>query len=177
MNAPSPRELISALAQVGELKSLRRAGWLRAGVPEPESVAAHSFRAILLAFLLAPDLGVDPDRLCRLLLVHDLAESDPAVGDITPHCGISRDEKRRLENDAMIRLCRTLPRGDEILALWKEYDEGSTLEAALAHQIDALDMGLQAREYQQRTGLDLDEFVHSALQRISHPALRALLEA
>lgn len=31
----------------------------------------------------------------KVCLVHDLAES--IVGDITPHCGVSKEEKRNLE--------------------------------------------------------------------------------
>src|SRR3954454_20843223 len=99
------------LAQVGRLKTLKRAGWVRRGVSDPESVADHSFRAAVLAMLLGTDLGVDRDRLVRLLLVHDLAESDPDVGDITPFDGVGPDEKRRRETTAMERLCASFKGG------------------------------------------------------------------
>ena len=32
---------------------------------------------------------------CSVCMVHDLAES--IVGDITPHCNVSKEEKRQLE--------------------------------------------------------------------------------
>jgi putative hydrolase of HD superfamily len=81
-------ELLRVLVQTGRLKTLRRAGWLRIGLTDGESVADHSFGTALLALLLATDLDVDRDRVIKLALVHDLAESDPEVGDITPYCGI-----------------------------------------------------------------------------------------
>ena len=35
-------------------------------------------------------------------LVHDISES--IVGDITPFCGVSKEEKYRLENEALIKI-------------------------------------------------------------------------
>lgn len=72
----------------------KRTGWLKAGVPRVESVADHSYRAALLALVL-PESGVDRVRCMKMALVHDLAES--IVGDITPSCGVSTDEKHRRE--------------------------------------------------------------------------------
>jgi putative hydrolase of HD superfamily len=164
------------LTQVSRLKDLRRAGWVRSGLPDAESVADHSFRTAVLVLVLADDLGVDAQRLLSLVLVHDLPESDPAVGDITPHCGIARDEKRRRERLAMEQLCAGVPGGDRLLSLWLEYDQGLTPESRIAHQLDALEMALQAREYQARHDADLSEFLDSARERITHPALLRLLD-
>lgn len=40
--------------------------------------------------------NLDMNRCLQMALIHDLAEA--IVGDITPECGTSRDEKSRLEN-------------------------------------------------------------------------------
>jgi putative hydrolase of HD superfamily len=169
-------EVLRALSQTGRLKELARAGWVREGVPRPESVAGHSFRAALLALALVPELGADTNKLVRMLLVHDLAESDPAVGDITPYDGIPPEEKHRRERAAMERLCAALPNGAEMLALWGEYEEGRTPEARLAKQLDALEMALQAAEYEREYGLDLARFRDHARARLTHPRLVRLLE-
>ena len=169
-------DLLRALAQVGSLKSLRRAGWVRSGIVDPESVADHSFQTAILALVFAAGMGVDPDRLLRLVLVHDLPESDPSVGDITPFCGVDREEKRRRERVAMQRLSAKLPDGAELLRLWCEYDEGLTPEARAAHQLDALEMAIQAHEYEVTRDTDLSEFRQSARARIHHPALLRLLD-
>ncbi len=39
-------------------------------------------------------------------IVHDIAES--IVGDITPHCGVSKEDKYRLEHDAIIKMTHEL---------------------------------------------------------------------
>jgi putative hydrolase of HD superfamily len=168
-------ELVRFLSKVGTLKDLPRAGWVRVGLPGPETVAGHCFRTSVMAIVLAADLGVDAARLLELVVVHDLAESDPEVGDITPFCGVDRDEKRRRERAAMERLCAALTGGDELLRLWVEYDEGRTPESRAAHQLDAMEMALQAREYEARHGVDLSEFRASARAKVSNPVLLRIL--
>ncbi|MFO0954522.1 MAG: HD domain-containing protein, partial [Isosphaeraceae bacterium] len=142
-----------------------------------ESVADHTFGTAVLALVLGPQLGVDVSRLVRLALVHDLAECDPGVGDITPYCGIDRAEKRRLEREAIDRLSALLPGGDALRDLWLEYEGETTPEARLVHELDALDMALQADAYQRRYGVDLAEFNESARRKISHPLLSQILDA
>src|SRR5947209_12018625 len=46
--------------EMGYLKSLQRAGWAMIGIPVPETVAEHSFRAAILGFILATLEGADP---------------------------------------------------------------------------------------------------------------------
>ena len=48
----------------------------------------------MLAFLIT-DPNVNKDKLMRICLVHDLAES--IAGDITPYDGISKEDKKQLE--------------------------------------------------------------------------------
>jgi putative hydrolase of HD superfamily len=38
---------------------------------------------------------VNKDELMKICLVHDLAES--VVGDITPNCGVSKEDKKKIE--------------------------------------------------------------------------------
>src|SRR5262245_57028480 len=78
------------LHRAGRLKATPRTGWIDRGVPvgEAESVADHSFRVALLAWLAAhlaaaDDPALDVDRVLALALIHDLAEA--LTGDLTPY--------------------------------------------------------------------------------------------
>jgi putative hydrolases of HD superfamily len=51
-------------------------------------------RMAMLAFAVR-DTNVNRDRLIKICLVHDLAEA--VVGDITPFDGVSKEDKRVLE--------------------------------------------------------------------------------
>ncbi len=149
---------MSALARLLEaaypLKHVDRAGWLRVGIEQPESVAAHSWGMALLALATCPPT-LDRERVVALCLLHDLAEA--RVGDITPHDGITREEKRTREATAAADVLGDHP---GLLALWQEYAAQSSAEARFARSLDKLDMGVQAAVY--RDAADTQEFVESA---------------
>ena len=86
----SKEALIEALG----LKGVIRAGWIRAGVENPESVAAHSWGMAMLATQLCPE-DLNLQRVLELCILHDIAEV--RVGDITPHDNIAPEEKHRQE--------------------------------------------------------------------------------
>ncbi|KAJ1358365.1 hypothetical protein KIN20_016781 [Parelaphostrongylus tenuis] len=119
-------ELVSAL---DSLKHLKRTGWLRMGVPEPETVACHMYRMAVLAMSLEGQIaGLDVVRTVTMSLVHDLAEA--IVGDITPYCSISTEEKYERENEAIHKIAAYVPVaavGEQWVELWKEYEAQKNL--------------------------------------------------
>lgn len=166
--------LVRFLHRIERLKTSPRTGWIDRGVPpgEAESVADHSFRTALLAWMAAsaqPDL--DRDRVLKLALVHDLAEA--ITGDIPPYDavaipGIHDDEARRAfleqrhvrsaereqakraaEAAAIAELNGDLPSqlAQEIQALTVELAAGETAEARFVKQADKIETYLQSREY------------------------------
>ncbi len=137
-----------ALLEALGLKDVTRAGWIRAGVANPESVAAHSWGMALLATQLCPD-ELDLQRVLELCILHDIAEV--RVGDITPHDNIHPDEKHRLETQAIHEM------GIEAIEIFAEYESQSTPESRFVRYLDKLDMALQAEIYESQN-LDLSEF-------------------
>lgn len=139
--------LLPVLEAAGQLKNVRRAGWVRVGVPNPESVAAHSYRVALMALLFGPRLGLDTEKLLSLALIHDLAEA--RVGDLTPADRVSPAEKRSRESVAFGEIVAALAEGPALESLWREYLAEASPEARIIHQLDKLEMALQALEYEQ----------------------------
>ena len=163
MNDDLIQETLNFFRQVGHLKSLPRQGWVQREVPDPESVADHSFRVVLMAMVLGEREGVDQLRLLKMCLIHDLPET--IVGDFTPHDGITDIEKNLREESALREITSRLPEGQQYLELWLEYEQGASPEARLAREIDKLEMALQASEYQDAfPGIDLSEF-HESVSR------------
>ena len=154
-------DLIQLLLEAQELKGLDRAGWVRAGIKNPESVAAHSWGMAFLSLLLCPP-ELNRERVLALTVIHDLAEI--RVGDITPHDNVSPEQKHKQESEAAADMLSSQP---ELLGLWEEYEAQETAEAMFVHRIDRLDMALQARVYEQQEGLDLSEFLTSARQALA----------
>ena len=141
-----------ALIEALGLKGVVRAGWIRAGVENPESVAAHSWGMAMLATQLCPgDLNFQ--RVLELCILHDVAEV--RVGDITPHDGIAPEEKHRQETEAIQEM------GIEASAIFEEYEAQETPESQFVRYLDKLDMALQAEIYESQN-LDLSEFKKAA---------------
>ncbi|HEX8538412.1 MAG TPA: HD domain-containing protein, partial [Cystobacter sp.] len=68
-----------------------------------------------------------------------------------------------------------LPRGADYLALWEEYEQGTSFEARLVRQVDRLEMGLQATVYEHQGAGDLSQFFASVHKVLETPELQALL--
>jgi len=162
-----PAATVSRWLEIVGLKHVDRAGWLRAGVIAPESVAAHSWGvAWLVLELLPPEL--DLGRALAYAVLHDLPEA--RVGDVTPHDGVDRETKHALEASAAADL---LP--PRLAARWTAYEAQGDPESRFVKQLDRLDMALQALAYAGHAD-DLTPFVRSARTTIHAPALVALLD-
>lgn len=132
------------------------------GVENPESIADHMYRMGVMALIAADIPGVNRDKCIKMAIVHDIAEA--IVGDITPSDGISKLEKSRREQEALEHMCKLLgggPRAKEIADLWTEYEENTSLEAKVVKDLDKVEMILQALEYENEQGKDLEEFFQS----------------
>jgi len=164
------RDLREALLEAIRLKELQRTGWVRAGVEAPESVAAHSWGVAWLVLVLCPR-HIDLERALAMAVLHDLAEV--RTGDLTPHCGVPPDQKSTAERRALRGMLGGLPQASQLYGLWAEYEDRGSIEARFVRACDKLDMALQAARYGEQ-GLDLQEFVDSALAELDDPMMRML---
>jgi len=157
--------LVESLVTLYRLKNLKRAGWLRRGIPYHfcESVAGHSYRAAQAGFHYTQDL-----EMVKMLLFHDLAEA--IVGDITPHDGVDPAQKRTLEIEAIGRITAPLPYGTRIMQLWQEFERGETSRSRIARQVDKLDAAVMALVYENR-GFNVSEFYAYTRKRLQDPRL------
>lgn len=160
---------------VGQLKQIKRTGWVRCNVAFPESVSDHMYRMSIISMAVAS--ACDRDHAMKMALAHDVAEC--IVGDITPHCGISNDEKHRREEAAMAQIRDKLAGntvGEELYQLWNEYEKGETETAILMKDIDKFEMILTAFEYEQAQNIDLSEFFDSTVGKFRTSRIQDLVK-
>jgi 5'-deoxynucleotidase len=143
-----------------ELKKVPRKGWKnKVGIENPESVADHSYLTAIMA------------------LLHDLAES--ITGDFMPE-EISKENKKISEKDAMKEILSKLPINiaDEYDKVWQEYLQADTKESVLLHEIDKLEMAIQATKYSSEgfSNEKLGLFVESAKREIKSKELLDILD-
>ena len=158
------------------LKKISRQGWMdKLSIDNPESVADHSYSMAVMSMVMS-DLGNhDSEKILKMVLLHDLAESK--IGDYTPE-QISKEKKDKLENDAFYEIIKKLPDiiQSQYQKIWQEYQENISPESNIVHQIDKLEMVLQAKIYQKdgQSKEKLESFFESAKMGITDPKLKEL---
>jgi 5'-deoxynucleotidase YfbR-like HD superfamily hydrolase len=163
------------LHEIGFLKRLPRAGWLLLGVPQPESVADHSFRVAIVGMMLATMEGADVGRTASLCLMHDSPES--RVGDIP---SVGRAYVNTVKAEA-VSSHQTASMPDELGAmvqnLVQEYETESTIESRLAHDADKIETLLQAREYRAQGKYNTEPWEETSLASLRTDVGKRLAQA
>ena len=183
-------DAIEALTRAYALKDETRTGWQLRAVEAPESVAAHAWGVAMLVVRFCPP-ELDRERALALAAVHDVAEAE--TGDVATRAEdgaqrVAPEEKERRERAAMDGPLAGL--GEDVRALWEEYEARETPEARFVKDADLLDTCLQALVYEREGRYDpdaenaafeayddLDEFFATAEPRLSTERGRELFEA
>ncbi len=158
------------------LKKIPRRGWVeKLDLKNPESVADHTFMMSVVGMLVSDYEDHDFEKILKMTLLHDLAESK--IGDFTPD-QIPKEKKLELENRAFRELFGLLPSNlqENYQKIWNEFTECKTDDSKLVHEIDKLEMAIQAKKYEQ-SGISrekLQTFYDSAEKGIHHPKLKEL---
>lgn len=156
--------MLSTLVELQRLKRLDRTGWTLRGLNNgTESVAAHSFGVSVTAMMLADELSsrgvdVDTERVLRMSLLHDWAET--RVGDLprtaTSYFGV--DVRKRAETEAFGDVVSGVSGEEVYRALYHDYEQRQTLESRLVKAADVIDLLVQALALERGGAKGLDEF-------------------
>jgi len=158
------------------LKKISRQGWIdKLTLDNPESVADHSYSMAVMSMVISDLENYNFEKILKMVLLHDLAESK--IGDHTPE-QLSKKEKNKLENNAFNEIIKDLPDliKSQYLQIWQEYQKNSSPESKIVHQIDRLEMALQAKIYENDgySQEKLESFFESAKTDITDPKLKEL---
>jgi putative hydrolase of HD superfamily len=165
-------DITAFLYEIGQLKRYPRTGWHTAGVSRPESVADHSFRASVIAAVIASLEGADPQRAAFLALWHDSQETRTTDLSHLTKRYVSPLPNETITTDQVSHLPQ--PLAGVIAAAVAEYEARETPEARCARDADKLELLLQAREYTDQGHPGLRPFLDSALSALRTRAAREL---
>ena len=162
---------------ISELKKVPRKGWKeKVGIDKPESVADHSYGTAVMAMIFSDLKDLNTEKMLKMALLHDMAES--IIGDFTPN-EISKENKNIVENETMEVILSKLPTNiaKQYGEIWKEFLESKTKESVLLHDVDRLEMAIQAAKYfsEGYSKEKLQEFVESARKEIKSKELLEIL--
>lgn len=153
---PKEENIINYYVICNRLKNIIRTGWKDWNVKRDriESVAEHIFGTQMLAIAMKSEYQYDVDimKVIFMLAVHELGEA--VIGDLTQF-QISKQEKEKLEHEAVYRILDDLLDGNQIEQLFLEFDSHNTKESIFAYQCDKLECDLQSKLYDEEGCVDL----------------------
>lgn len=143
-----------------KLKNVVRTGWKDWKVKRErvESVAEHIYGVQMLAIAMKSEFheeyaNIDIMKVIYMLAIHELGET--IIGDLTQF-QISKEEKEKIEHEAVHNILSSLIEGDKIEKLFLEFDKRETPEAMFAYQCDKLECDIQSKLYDQEGCVDLE---------------------
>jgi putative hydrolase of HD superfamily len=139
--------LLDLCLELQTLDRVPRSGYVLRGVDHPESVTEHSWHVLFLVWALGPRIpDLDVHHAVEIALVHDLAEL--RIGDLPRVASryFPEGAKNTAELAAMGEILAPLP--ESALALYREYQEGTTPEARLVKACDKLQLMLKVNVYE-----------------------------
>ena len=151
------KNVVNYYVLCNKLKNVIRTGWVDWKVQRDriESIAEHIFGVQMLAIAMKSEYEYDIDimKVIYMLAIHELGET--IIGDLTQF-QISKQEKEKIEHEAVHNILSSLLEGDEIEKLFLEFDAQETLEAKFAYQCDKLECDIQSKLYDQEGCVDLE---------------------
>ncbi len=148
-----PTQFLAFLHRIECMKSITRHSWTADGTHE--TVAAHSFRLTVMAFLLADVFSeLDMEKVLHMCIIHDFGEA--VTGDIPSFLKTEQNEED--ESDAIKELISVLPTMtvDKLTMLYAEMDALRTPEARLYKALDKMEAVLQHNEADISTWLPME---------------------
>jgi len=149
------------LYEMGQLKRVKRSGWWIAGVKDPESVAEHLFRTVVIAYILAQLEGVNQEKVVTMALFHDISEArtNDAHRIVRRYADWENVDKKTINEQS-----KRLPDGmaKQMITLFEEFEEEVSLEAKVVRDADLLECIVQAREYQALGYTDVVDWIFNA---------------
>lgn len=169
------QNVINYYVTCNRLKNVIRTGWKSWNVQREriESVAEHIFGVQMLAIAMKSEYQYDVDimKVIFMLAVHELGEI--VIGDLTQF-QISKEEKEKLEHEAVNRILGVLLDGSQIEQLFLEFDAHNTKESIFAYQCDKLECDLQSKLYDEEGCVDLDKQDNNDI--LKNPLVQKLLK-
>jgi putative hydrolase of HD superfamily len=165
------KEISKFIFEMGHLKRIKHEGWRLVGIDSPESIAGHSLRAAQIGYILADmEKLPNPEKVCTMLVFHDIGEA--RIGDVhkVGNRYIEADEKRAVSE----QLDRLGSIKGSIFPLWNEMEEKETREGIVAKDADLLDMAFQAKEYIEQGHANAQNWIDNVGKKLMTDSAKSL---
>lgn len=139
---------IDFLYEIGSLRNIQR-GWRQHFGMDVANILEHTMRVVFLALILARKEGAkDEEKIIKMALVHDLAETRTTDLSYVQKVYVNADEEKSADH---------LFEGTNIWDLRSkvlhEYEERKSIESRIVKDADNLDIDIELKELEERGSL------------------------
>lgn len=131
---------LNLLIELDKLKTVLRRTRVKSADGRLENTAEHSWHVALMALLMEEHANepVDICKVVKMLLLHDIVEID--AGDTFVYDAVASQVQAENELKAADRLFGMLPedQGQELKAIWLEFEDAQTADAKFAKALDRI---------------------------------------
>jgi putative hydrolase of HD superfamily len=166
------KEILNFLIGIYKLKEMPRTGLVLLGVKDPPTIADHTCRVSIVAWLLGESRNLNIEKIIKIALAHDICEV--YAGDTTPLRGLlpKNNKKRKeilkrwirlpleekqkrsqqefdIEKKCLLKLLKSfdLKLRQEFFSYWLEYKKCITKEGKFFLQTDKIEGMIEAIEH------------------------------
>ncbi|MFA5358850.1 MAG: HD domain-containing protein [Patescibacteria group bacterium] len=164
-------QVVDFLFEVGILSKTPRSGFHFLGSGQ-QSVSEHITRVMFIGYVLASlQEDVNTGNVLKMCLFHDLPEA--RTSDLNY---VHQKYARADEEKAFTDLTSTLPFGDDMEKIKKEYEARESLEAKLAKDADNIEWILSLKEELDTGNTRASGWIASAVKRLKTENAKKLAE-
>ncbi len=139
------KQLTNFIFECLHLKDVKHVWWQKLWIKNHDSVAEHSLNAAQIGYMMAKMEWADANKVCTMLVWHDIAET--RVWDMDKVATKYITNKKELEDKVMKDQFENFDFWEEITSYFNEYENKETLEWKIAKDADYLEQAFQAKKY------------------------------
>jgi len=158
-----------------KLHDRKRAGHIYWGAEGEriENILEHIYGCLVLAIGLESEYSykVNYDKVRKMLTLHETGEI--IIGDLT-EWDLPKEEKEKIERNAVVNLLKQIPDGNKLIALLDEFNLHQTLESEYAYLIDKIEYDMQVKMYEKEGRYDTRHIPVNVVT--TSPSVRKIIE-
>ena len=169
------KDVANFLFEVGILSKTPRSGFHFLGSGS-QSVSEHNNRVVFIGYTLASlEKEVDMLKVLKMCLLHDLAEARISDLNYVHQKYVKAEEEKAVED-----LAKTLPFGEDLKYIIKEYEKRESKEALLAKDADNMEWIISLKEQFDIGNTRAEDWIVPAVKRlkteVAKKVIREILE-
>lgn len=171
MSNKSSFNIASFIFEVGLLNNFKRSGFDFLGSCN-QNISSHSFRASIIAYVLAKKLKADENKATILTLFHDIPET--RTGDINY---FQRKYTEKNETKAVEDIASIITELNDLVELNNEFNHGESIEAKVAQDADVLELIFTLKEELDKGNTQAEIWIKGAINRLILDDSRQIIDA